>query len=106
MPGIQIPFTYLGGPLSSFSYHLEDGNLGSVNYHHFGAPKLWYFIPKEENKKLERFVKKITKNINCDFYIRHKTIMIPPSVLHKNNIKFARVRLTLLLIIFLLFFQF
>lgn len=96
MPGIQSPYTYVGQAFSSFGMHLEDGNLGSINFLHSGAEKLWYIIPKEENHKLERFCKKVSKNVACTFYLRHKTLMISPSILKKNGIKFARVCLTLI----------
>lgn len=120
MDGIQSPFVYVGGPLTSFGLHLEDGNLNSINFLHRGFPKIWYiltlyhtslsftffvvylkftcfimlhryFVPSEHNLKLESLVAKITKTIDCDLYIRHKNLMIPPSVLRKNDIKFARV---------------
>lgn len=41
MTGIQTPMLYIGSPLTSFSWHTEDGNLGSISYLHKGAPKFW-----------------------------------------------------------------
>lgn len=53
---------------------------------------LRYFVPESENKKLENVVNKLGKlKYNCSFYIRHKCILIPPSVLQEHGIKFARV---------------
>lgn len=91
MPGIQTPFVYVGSPGTSFGFHLEDGNLASVNYLHQGKPKVWYFVRFEDNKKLETLSAKISKNMGCDKYIRHKTLLIPPSVLVRHKIKFCRV---------------
>lgn len=91
MDGIQSPYLFIGGPLTSFAFHLEDGNANSINFLHRGAIKVWYFILPGQNKKLENLSKKLTKNVDCDFFIRHKTMMIPPSVLKKHKIKFARV---------------
>lgn len=116
MDGIQTPFTYIGAPLSSFAWHIEDGNLCSINFLHTGsAPKFWwvqlwqfitsyitiefiqkfrYIIHKNDSSKFEDLVRRILgKKKLCDFYIRHKTLMIPPSVLKKNGIKFTRVKL-------------
>lgn len=90
----SIPVHVRGAGISSFGMHFENGNLGSINFLHLGAEKLWYIIPKEENYKLENFCKKVSKNFDCTFYLRHKTLMIPPSILKKNGIKFARVCLT------------
>lgn len=42
MAGIQSPFVYVGAPLTSFGFHLEDGDLNSINYLHEGDPKIWY----------------------------------------------------------------
>lgn len=112
MKGIQSPYVYVGTQGSGFQLHLEDGNMGALNYNHRGKPKVWYatfmellwstfsmfscryfriLIPPEENAKLERLSKKLSKSKACDFYIRHKTMLIPPSLLEKHKIKFARV---------------
>lgn len=88
--GIQTPYVYFGSPLSSFPYHLEDGNLCAINYLHEGQPKMWYFIGGEEGKKLENLVQKLWPEY-CTLLIRHKVALIPPSVLHANGIKFSRL---------------
>lgn len=41
IPGIHTPFVYVGFIFSPFGFHLEDGNLYSINYNHDGKPKLW-----------------------------------------------------------------
>lgn len=43
MPGIQAPMVYVGGMFTSFAWHVEDGNLCSINYLHAGKPKFWWF---------------------------------------------------------------
>lgn len=95
MNGIQTPYVYVGTIGSSFPFHLEDGDLASLNYHHSGKPKLWYVVPGDEGKKLERLVAECTSDEKCELPIRHKQIMIPPSTLRKHNIKFARVSIKL-----------
>lgn len=85
MDGIQSPYLLIGGPLTSFAFHIEDGNVNSINFLHRGAIKFWYFVPPDQNKKLENLTKKLAKNIDCDFFIRHKTMMIAPLVLKKKS---------------------
>lgn len=91
MSGVQTANVYAGGPLTSFAWHIEDGNLSSINYLHRGAPKHWYHIPTEFNEKLEELSVKLSKKMKCDKFIRHKSMMIPPSVLEKNQIPFGWV---------------
>lgn len=40
MRGVQTPFLYIGLQNSAFPCHVEDDNLNSVSYLHFGAPKV------------------------------------------------------------------
>lgn len=90
MEGIHTPFIYVGEYLTSFAAHVEDGDLYSVNYNHSGAAKIWYIIPGEEGEKLEKLIFNQTSHI-CKLYIRHKSILVPPSVLKEHGIKFARI---------------
>lgn len=41
MSGITDPWLYVGGPLTAFGMHAEDGNLNSINFNHMGAIKVW-----------------------------------------------------------------
>lgn len=92
MAGIHRPFLNIGMPLTSFAFHLEDGDLCSINHLHFGKPKLWYFVSGVMGAKLEQLSKKLTSEM-CQLFIRHKKLMIPPSLLQKHGIRFARVNL-------------
>jgi JmjC domain. len=46
--GINVPWMYFGNLFSTFCWHNEDNYLYSINYHHWGAPKLWYGVPGTE----------------------------------------------------------
>ena len=41
-----------------FGWHVEDMNLNSINYLHFGQPKRWYSIPTRYSEKFENLSKK------------------------------------------------
>ena len=45
VPGVTSPMLYVGQFGAAFCFHTEDHWLGSANYHHFGAPKVWYGAP-------------------------------------------------------------
>ena len=45
IPGVLVPWLYVGSTFSSFCWHFEDHMLYSINYNHFGAAKTWYGVP-------------------------------------------------------------
>ena len=42
---------------STFCWHFEDLMLHSINYSHYGKPKLWYAVPEAHREKFDRVVK-------------------------------------------------
>jgi len=42
---------------STFCWHYEDLMLYSINYNHWGKPKLWYGVPEYDREKFEKAVK-------------------------------------------------
>ena len=48
--------TYFGMWRSFFGWHKEDADLYSVNYMHFGAPKIWYGIAPADQHRFDRLV--------------------------------------------------
>jgi hypothetical protein len=41
---------------SSFCWHVEDSNINSINYNHFGGKKIWYVIPESDKAKFDDFI--------------------------------------------------
>ncbi|PGG96394.1 hypothetical protein GX51_07848 [Blastomyces parvus] len=83
VPGVNTAYLYLGMWKATFAWHLEDVDLYSINYIHFGAPKQWYSICQEDLGKFEAAMKSIWPSDakNCDQFLRHKTYLISPSLL-------------------------
>ncbi|KAK5137093.1 hypothetical protein LTR08_001102 [Meristemomyces frigidus] len=86
VPGVNTAYLYMGMWKATFAWHLEDVDLYSINYIHFGAPKQWYSISQADARKFEAAMRQIwpTDAKACDQFLRHKTYLISPDVLLKQ----------------------
>lgn len=86
VPGVNTAYLYLGMWKATFAWHLEDVDLYSINYIHFGAPKQWYSISQEDARKFENAMKSIWPNDakQCSEFLRHKTYLVSPSLLESR----------------------
>lgn len=94
VPGVNTAYLYLGMWKATFAWHLEDVDLYSINYLHFGAPKQWYSISQADARRFEAAMKSIwpTDAKMCDQFLRHKAFLISPShLLQHFNIKVNKV---------------
>ncbi|OQN98643.1 hypothetical protein B0A48_15309 [Cryoendolithus antarcticus] len=90
IPGVNTAYLYMGMWKATFAWHLEDVDLYSINYIHFGAPKQWYSISQEDARRFEKAMKSVwpVDAKGCDQFLRHKTYLISPDVLAKQyNVK-------------------
>lgn len=56
--GVLVPWLYLGMCFSSFCWHVEDHHFYSLNYMHWGAPKVWYGVPGSAAIQLEQAMRR------------------------------------------------
>ncbi|RKP34951.1 JmjC domain, hydroxylase-domain-containing protein, partial [Dimargaris cristalligena] len=83
MPGVNQPYLYLGMWKSTFAWHVEDMDLYSINFLHFGQPKSWYCIPPAHRARFERAMQSIFPEDarTCSEFLRHKAFLVSPSIL-------------------------
>jgi hypothetical protein len=83
VPGVNTAYLYLGMWKATFAWHLEDVDLYSINYIHFGAPKQWYSISQADARKFETAMRTLWPQDykHCDQFLRHKTYLISPEKL-------------------------
>ncbi|EIN04471.1 JmjC-domain-containing protein [Punctularia strigosozonata HHB-11173 SS5] len=83
LPGVNTPYLYFGMWRATFAWHVEDMDLFSINYIHFGAGKHWYAIPQGRASALEQTMKGFfPKDISqCPQFLRHKSYLASPKTL-------------------------
>merc|ERR1719509_33115 len=93
IPGVNMPYLYFGMWKATFSWHVEDMDLYSVNYLHYGAPKTWYCVPPQFGYQLEQVAQKLFPDFAnaCFNLLRHKAIMIGPKLLEANGVRVQKV---------------
>jgi len=87
--GLTIPWLYFGMIFSTFCWHVEDLFLYSLNYMHYGSPKIWYSIPVNEKDKMDKYLTKKYKELECHKknLVDRLTLLIDPVELMNNGIK-------------------
>ncbi|KAJ8450621.1 hypothetical protein Cgig2_020258 [Carnegiea gigantea] len=57
IPGVTSPMVYVAMMFSWFAWHVEDHDLHSLNYLHFGAAKTWYGVPRDAAAAFEEVIR-------------------------------------------------
>ncbi|KAF8887020.1 JmjC domain, hydroxylase-domain-containing protein [Gymnopilus junonius] len=87
LPGVNTPYLYFGMWRATFAWHVEDMDLFSINYIHFGAPKFWYAIPQGRATSLEQIMRGYfpKDTSQCPQFLRHKSFLASPSILANSS---------------------
>ncbi|KAH9895782.1 hypothetical protein C8Q73DRAFT_689416 [Cubamyces lactineus] len=87
LPGVNTPYLYFGMWRATFAWHVEDMDLFSINYIHFGAPKFWYAMPQARANALEQTMRSLFPGAdkNCSQFLRHKSYLASPTLLSKSS---------------------
>lgn len=103
MSGITSSMVYVGVRGSVFPAHLEDWDLGSMNYLHYGAPKMYVIIPPSQAEQFQKHCLSemqaagISGKFNpynnkpCDNIIQHKNFIVLLDILRAKSIKFKLI---------------
>ena len=84
--GVSSPWGYAGTRGSTFPVHMEDSNLGSVNYLLDGKPKIWFVVHPADRDKFVFGLKKLypKEYKKCSQYHRHKNLFVNPVKVQKE----------------------
>ena len=86
-PGINQAEIYFGKQRTFSTFHQEDGDLLSANYHIHGKTKIWWAVPREEKSKLMDFCHQLPESQSCHNFWRHKSHVINFAELQKRGIQ-------------------
>ncbi|KAI3386736.1 hypothetical protein SNEBB_000491 [Seison nebaliae] len=91
--GVRLPWLYFGQLFSTFCWHTEDHFTYSINYHHYGAPKIWYVIPSFAADRYDEFVRNYVPEFFKIFsdFTHHLTSTIHPNILIQHGIPVYRI---------------
>ncbi|KAH7676100.1 hypothetical protein AAVH_41991, partial [Aphelenchoides avenae] len=91
--GIYSNVVYFGQARSSFPWHTEDFELLSANFHHLGAPKLWYGLAPSQRKLTYAKFGDLYRLYfdHCPQEPRHKRLFTLPAVFEKEGIEVTRI---------------
>lgn len=89
IPGVNTTMMYFGSWRALFAFHVEDLDLFSINYLHYGEPKSWYSIKPGERKHFEAMASACfqSDHYECREFLRHKTKIFSPARLKESAIK-------------------
>ncbi|KAH7445800.1 hypothetical protein KP509_01G024900 [Ceratopteris richardii] len=88
IPGVTVPWVYMGMLFSAFCWHYEDQCLYSINYLHWGEPKCWYGVPGSAVDAFEEVMHKSFPDLfeaQPDLLFQLVT-MLNPKVLRENDV--------------------
>ncbi|KAH7697160.1 putative lysine-specific demethylase 4B-like protein [Aphelenchoides avenae] len=90
--GIFTNVVYFGQARSSFPWHTEDFELLSANFHHLGAPKIWFGIAPSQRKLAYETFRGLYPLYfdHCPQEPRHKRLFTLPSVLEKAGLNVVK----------------
>ncbi|KAJ7726252.1 JmjC-domain-containing protein [Mycena maculata] len=89
LPGVNTPYLYFGMWRATFAWHVEDMDLFSINYIHFGAPKFWYAVPQARAGALEGTMRGYfpKDTSSCPQFLRHKSFLASPTLLAQSAVR-------------------
>ncbi|KAJ1286714.1 hypothetical protein BS78_03G373100 [Paspalum vaginatum] len=96
VPGVTSPMLYVAMMFSWFAWHVEDHDLHSLNYMHFGAPKTWYGVPGDAALAFEEVVRVHgyggeVNSLETFAMLGDKTTVMSPEVLVGSGIPCCRL---------------
>jgi histone demethylase JARID1 len=94
LPGVNLPWLYVGMLFATFSWHNEDNYLYSINYNHVGAAKQWYGVPGASADAFERVARRLFQQRLQEVpeLLHHMTTQFSPGKIREMDVPVFRLR--------------
>ncbi|TKY60185.1 Lysine-specific demethylase JMJ18 [Spatholobus suberectus] len=91
--GVLVPWLYVGMCFSTFCWHVEDHHLYSLNYLHWGDPKVWYGVPGSHAPGLEDAMRKHLPDLfeEQPNLLNELVTQLSPSILKSEGVPVHRI---------------
>lgn len=92
IPGMKVPWMYVGMCFSTFCWHIEDHWSYSINYLHWGDAKTWYGVPGCKATDFERVIRLAAPELfeEQPDLLHQLTTIINPNVLMEAGVPVFR----------------
>ncbi|XP_050385727.1 lysine-specific demethylase ELF6 [Argentina anserina] len=96
IPGVTSPMVYIGMLFSWFAWHVEDHELHSMNFLHYGSAKTWYSVPGDNAFAFEELIRTKAYGGTADHLaalslLGNKTTLMSPEVVIASGIPCCRL---------------
>ncbi|KAJ3336197.1 hypothetical protein HDU93_003463 [Gonapodya sp. JEL0774] len=88
IPGMMVPWIYVGSAFSTFCWHVEDHWSYAINYNWIGETKTWYVIPERGAEKFEEVMRATVPELfeKTPDLLFHITTMLSPGLLQEKGV--------------------
>ena len=92
IPGMSLPWVYVGMTFSSFCWHTEDHYAYSASYLHEGAPKVWYGVSGYDGHQFEEVMRSLMPSLFevQPLLLFHLVTQLNPHVLMDHGVPVVR----------------
>merc|ERR1712029_386810 len=90
--GVTIPTLHVGMLFTTACWYRDPHGLPWIEYHHTGAPKIWFGIPDSHSIAFYTAMKQMAPNFcrKKKIWLTQDTVMMPPNLLVKHGVSVSR----------------
>ena len=90
--GVTVPTLHIGMLFTTGCWYRDPHGLPWIEYHHTGAPKVWFGVPDSHSIAFYTAMKQLSPNFcrKKKIWLPQDTVMMPPNLLVKHGVSVSR----------------